>query len=234
MVNGIPRIRQVDGDALGLAGRPISEVKAKDVFFRKPYKVKAFQDAGHTTINRLKLDLDRDGLWDEKWDFEGDKVKRHVATRDDEHYDQEFRLQDGHWVFKNAPSSQTPPVPGRPNSPAIRSGAADTTRQTPPSPPAVGTLPLGPLDADLLALRTHPVSDYKAKDVFGNRPYKVKAFQDDGQSSINRLKVDLDRDGLWDEKWTFSGDLVTRQRSTGDNETYDENYILDSSGWRKQ
>ncbi len=71
--------------------------KSKDVFNSETYKVDAYHDAGKIGMNRLKVDLDRDGKWDEKWDFDGAEVKRHVAPADDESYTREYRLAEGAW-----------------------------------------------------------------------------------------------------------------------------------------
>ncbi len=91
-------LRPVDRDIL--AWRKTASIggdKAKDVFPGKPYKVDAYKDEGKTGISRVKVDLDRDGKWDEKWDFDGDKVKRKVAPADDENYQLELRLDGDHW-----------------------------------------------------------------------------------------------------------------------------------------
>ena len=68
--------------------------KLKDALPREAFKVNLYADNGSATWNRLKIDLDRDEKWDEKWDLENAQpVKRHVSTRDNEVYDQEFRWQ---------------------------------------------------------------------------------------------------------------------------------------------
>jgi hypothetical protein len=95
-------LRPVDRDIL--AWRKTATMtgdKAKDVFPGKPYKVDGYKDEGKTGVSRVKVDLDRDGKWDEKWDFDGDKVKRKVAPADDENYQQEFRLEGEAWRVKN-------------------------------------------------------------------------------------------------------------------------------------
>jgi hypothetical protein len=75
--------------------------KIKDALPRESFKVNIYADNGSSLWNRLKIDLDRDEKWDEKWDLEnGQPAKRHVATNDDEQYNQEFRWQGGQWVEK--------------------------------------------------------------------------------------------------------------------------------------
>lgn len=99
---GSNALRPVDRDILAWRKTAaITGEKAKDVFPGKPYKVDGYKDEGKTGVSRVKVDLDRDGKWDEKWDFEGDKVKRKVAPADDENYQQEFRLDGDHWRVKN-------------------------------------------------------------------------------------------------------------------------------------
>jgi hypothetical protein len=55
---------------------------------------------------------------------------------------------------------------------------------------------------------------------------------------VNRLKVDLDRDEKWDEKWTFASDGgtdgVKRQVAPNDDEAYTEEYRLDGERWRRK
>ena len=64
------------------------------------WKVNLYQDAGKKSVNRLKIDLDGDGKWDEKWTIEDDQVKRQVAPADDERYTEEWRLRGDVWVRK--------------------------------------------------------------------------------------------------------------------------------------
>ncbi len=80
--------------------RPATTDKIKDAFHRESFKVNFFRDSG-AQWTRLKIDLDRDEKWDEKWDLEnGQPHKRFIATRDDENYDQEYRWRNGRWEVK--------------------------------------------------------------------------------------------------------------------------------------
>jgi len=79
-------------------GRDLGSSKAKDVSKGQRYKINVYQDAGHSTANRAKVDLDRDDKWDEKWTFEpAGGVTRKVAPGDDENYTVEQRWVDGAW-----------------------------------------------------------------------------------------------------------------------------------------
>jgi hypothetical protein len=83
------------------AHRQAAGDKIKDALPREAFKVNLYADNASPTWNRLKIDLDRDEKWDEKWDLEnGQPVKRHVSTRDNEVYDLEFRWQAGGWTEK--------------------------------------------------------------------------------------------------------------------------------------
>lgn len=95
---GVPdSMREVDKAAFSLQGATVEKSKAKDVFKGRPYKVNVYADPPSTTLTRLKIDLDRDNKWDEKWTFKGLQVKRQVAPADDEKYTQEFVLDQQQW-----------------------------------------------------------------------------------------------------------------------------------------
>ncbi len=56
---------------------------------------------GFTVWNRLKVDWDNNGKYDEKWSFRQDgSVARFVAPNDDEGYTLEYRLGDSMWRLK--------------------------------------------------------------------------------------------------------------------------------------
>lgn len=74
----------------------------------------------------------------------------------------------------------------------------------------------------------------KLKDVSKGQSWKVNLYQDAGKTSMNRAKVDLDRDDKWDEKYTIDGDAVTRQVAPGDDENYTETYLWTGSAWARQ
>ena len=90
--------REVDAIVLGYQGRDIGSDKLKDVTSGKSYKVNVYQDAGKTTANRAKIDLDRDDKWDEKITFEPDKITRQVAPGDDESYTLTFHWDGAGWA----------------------------------------------------------------------------------------------------------------------------------------
>ncbi len=78
--------------------------KVKDALKGASYKVNLYDEGGKV---RLKVDLDRDEKWDEKWSLESkspeDGLKRQISTKDDESYDLEYRLEAGRWSKKEVP-----------------------------------------------------------------------------------------------------------------------------------
>ena len=71
----------------------------------------------------------------------------------------------------------------------------------------------------------------KLKDVSRNKRFKVNVYQDAGEPTANRAKVDLDRDDKWDEKFTFADGTITRQVAPNDDEVYTERTRWDGKDW---
>ena len=85
-----------------LAATPATTDKVKDAFPRERFKVNFYHDDAGPYWTRIKIDTDRDGKDDEKWELQnGQPIKRRVATRDDEQYDREYRWRNSQWVEKN-------------------------------------------------------------------------------------------------------------------------------------
>lgn len=98
---GADHLRAMDREILARLGGPIAGDRVKEAFPGRPYKVSLYKDDGHAKINRVKVDLDRDGKWDEKWTIEDDgTIKRQIAPADDEAYTVEMRLRGDHWEPK--------------------------------------------------------------------------------------------------------------------------------------
>ena len=91
-------LRPVDQKIIGQLASPASGDKIKDAFSKESYKVNFYREASEQTWSRLKVDLNRNEKWDEKWDVaNGQPVKRQVASKDDENYDQTFVWKNGKW-----------------------------------------------------------------------------------------------------------------------------------------
>ena len=134
---------------------------------------------------------------------------------------------------------ELPPPVERP----VRRAAVERPPSTAPVEPAGAAADaspdaLRPMDREILARAGKGISGDKAKDAIRGRAWKVNLYQDAGHSRVNRLKVDLDRDEKWDEKWTFTSDGgtdgVKRQVAPNDDESYTEEYRLDGERWRRK
>ncbi|HUH04227.1 MAG TPA: hypothetical protein VML75_19650 [Kofleriaceae bacterium] len=90
-------LRDVDQALLKWQGKSLGGDKKKDAIKGRSYKVNLYQDAGHSVMNRAKIDLDRDDKWDEKWTFDGDNIARQVAPNDDEKYTLSFDWTGTDW-----------------------------------------------------------------------------------------------------------------------------------------
>ncbi|MFT4978029.1 MAG: hypothetical protein ACI8S6_003937 [Myxococcota bacterium] len=195
---------------LSWQGRALGSEKRKDIESGKPFKINLYQDSGHTTVNRAKVDLDRDDRWDEKWTFDGTTITRQVSPSDDENYSEELTWSGSAWT-----------APGAEPAPAPTTAAATEA-------PSIGR----PVDQYLVAQRGRDLGTSKIKDATKGQSYKVNLYQDAGNGVINRAKIDLDRDDRWDEKWTFDGVTITRKVSPGDNEDYSVSQVWGPEGWQ--
>lgn len=58
-------------------------------------------DKGFDYWNRVKVDVNLNKRYEERWDFKKDgSIKRRVSPNDDENYTEEYRLQGERWVKK--------------------------------------------------------------------------------------------------------------------------------------
>jgi hypothetical protein len=56
---------------------------------------------GYSYWNRIKIDYDNDGNWDEKWTYQKNgKIKREVSSDDDEKYNYTYYLKADEWERK--------------------------------------------------------------------------------------------------------------------------------------
>jgi hypothetical protein len=91
-----------------------------------------------------------------------------------------------------------------------------------------------PYDAEVLAWRTKSVAGGKGKDVSKGRPFKINVYQDAGSKTVDRVKVDANRNNKFDDKITFKGDQITLEHAPADDEKYTEKYLWNGAGWTKQ
>ena len=219
---GATALRPMDVEILAAAAANISGDKVKDAIRGRPWKVNLFKDAGATTVNRLKIDLNRNDKWDEKWSWDPEGLQRQVAPADDEKY----TVQTWYDTNLNAWTSAKP-----------KAGAAPTLAETAPGIPAMpagstpaGELALRPMDEEILAAAAANISGDKVKDAMKGRAWKVNLFRDAGSATVNRVKIDLDRDDKWDEKWSWKAGRITREVASNDDEVYEKRFFLDKGG----
>lgn len=155
-----------------------------------------------------------------------------------------FLVSGGYFLGRRAPAKPLPPVETATASPSTAPSPAPPPAPRAASPTASDSqprsahgdrIPMRDVDRELLRLyeqsqNRKPAAHAKApkvKDVFPDRPYKVNLYEEDGV--LARAKIDLNRNGKWDEKWTFApgsgaGEpVVKRQVSPSDD---DANYTL--------
>ena len=99
--------------------------------------------------------------------------------------------------------------------------------------PAADLLPR-PYDAEVLAWKTKSISGGKSKDVTKGRPFKIDVYEDAPAKTVNRVKVDANRNGKWDDKITFKPNETVLERAPADDEKYTETYIWNGAGWTKK
>jgi len=124
------------------------------------------------------------------------------------------------------------PAAATPSSSAPATPAAATPAT--PAPTTAAATPAGdarPFEALLFERAGTDLGTTKLKDVTKGKTYKVSLYQDDGHTTMNRAKVDVDRDDKWDEKWTVDGTNISRKVAPNDDEDYTETWIWDGSAW---
>ncbi len=101
------------------------------------------------------------------------------------------------------------------------------------APVATSDLAARPYDADVLAWRTKTAPKGEIKDAAPHASYELDLYQDGGEPTIDRAKLDANRNGKWDDKYTFDGNSITLEHAPADDEKYTERYHWNGSGWTK-
>ena len=144
------------------------------------WKVNLFDDDGDGTWDRAKVDRDRNGTWDEKW--------THKKGR--------WEKSKGQWVWaRNAwikPGSARKVT--RKMAPVARGKGAWAPDAAAPGPRSY---------VRAMHLANSRAVGKRNQDAMGNTSnWKLNLYDDDGDGIFDRAKVDYERDGNWDEKWT--------------------------------
>jgi hypothetical protein len=108
------------------------------------------------------------------------------------------------------------------------------TLEPPPPPPAAEpeVFPaLRPVDDAAMAVIEAPMSEAIRPDVTPSAPYRIQLERGENGVSAGKLRIDLDRDGAFDEQWTL-GSPIVRDVSPADDGNYTEHTVWTPSGWQ--
>ncbi len=211
--------RAWDAEVIAWSKKSISGDKQKDVSRGKPYKINVYKEAGHSMVNRAKVDINRNDKWDEKYTFEDGTITLEVAPADDESYTKTYHWTGSAWLPEGA---------------APTTATAETPTPTTPDPNAAKVdLPARAYDLEVIAWKDKTIASDKEKDVSKGKVYKINVYKDPGSTNVNRAKVDANRNDKFDDKLTFEPGKITLQRAPNDDEQYTETYHWTGSGWTK-
>ena len=137
-------------------------------------------------------------LYEETGDRRWDRAK--IDFDRDGMWDEKWSFRGGRWEADGRPVTEliSGEAPARPKTEAAK-GASRSS----------GALPPDKLARLLLSERA---TAKKRKDVSAGQGAKVNLYDDDQDGHWDRAKVDANRDGTWDEKWTVKGGVVERKQ----------------------
>jgi hypothetical protein len=137
---------------------------------------------------------------------------------------------------RSAPSPRPkPPTPTPTPTPTPSNDPSDST-STPgtATPSGNSDLAARSYDAEVIAWSKRSIGGDKMKDATKGKSWKLNLYKDAGFSTVNRAKVDIDRDDKFDEKYTFETTKITLQCAPNDDESYTETYHWNGIGWTKE
>ncbi len=103
------QLSDIDNKVLEMQLSDITDVKDKSGKNYKKFKkfptfiidMRCDFTKGFTTWNRIKVDLDKDKKYDEKWTFRNNgEVIKEISSSDDENYDYEYQMKDKKWELR--------------------------------------------------------------------------------------------------------------------------------------
>lgn len=158
--------------------------KNKDAFRGKGWKINLYEETGDNHYDRAKVDKDRDGTWDEKWNWKKGRWEKDGGAT---------IWSKGAWVSAKE---------------ADKAAAEQPADKQPTEAAATGDTDMADMAKKILNDRA---TGAKAKDVSRGRGPKFNFYDDNGDGKWDRAKVDKDRDDNWDEKWTVKDGTLERK-----------------------
>ncbi len=156
--------------------------KIKDAFKGNPTKVNLYEETQDAVYDRLKIDANRDDVWDQEWSRDASRRWKRGDGK---------LLVAGQWVDE-APVAPEPTPTGEAPEPAADPYAAQLAKVA------------------KVMLEERASSD-KIKDYFrGNGP-KINIYDDNKDGRWDRAKVDYDRDEVDDDKLTVKAGFLERK-----------------------
>ncbi|MFK7999846.1 MAG: hypothetical protein AB8H86_09625 [Polyangiales bacterium] len=224
---------EVEGYLLGRAGEDIGAERLEDVEARRVWRVDLVQLDGLDALSEALVDFDRDDRYDERWEFFTDgRIRRHHSSEDDGRYDVVEMREGDEWVPAEAPAGVGLPEDVEQ---AIGSAIAATGENAPSEEEAETAIAEGvrsQAEIWLLTQQGRSLDVPLERDARGGVPWYVDLYQEEGSSMITGARLDLDRDGRADQRWTYEGEeRVQREVSTRDDEVYDEVWEWTDAGW---
>jgi hypothetical protein len=207
-------LRAFDLEVLSFVSRTGAEgpMGQEDVLPRSPAKVSFMKENSPAgpRVARINIDLDRDRTIDETWYF-GDEglVQREVKFRGN--YRDRYVLEGEHWKLVKGIGATALVQPGEKKVTAVQ---------------------LRPLDKEVLALVKQGIKSPRQLDVTPGREYKVSLHRG-RDSTVTRVDIDMDRDGMLDESWSIRGPVRRRVAPAGDGK-FSEEYVLRDDQWVRQ
>jgi hypothetical protein len=204
-------LRPLDKQILARLPKGLAKGTVADAFPKAAWKVELAADGSdRKKIGRIEVDSDRDGRGDERWRLGADgEVRREVRTDDRVYREDVYLLKGEEWQLVSGTGQSATPSP----------------------PPEI--VPLRPVDTEVFALAKKG-SPVDIPDASPGKPYKIGLFHERGGKSLSRAKIDLDRDGKWDEIWWVDLPLAKREVSPNDDERYTDVYRLRNGKWLKR
>jgi hypothetical protein len=132
------------------------------------------------------------------------------------------------------PPSATPPQVATPTGPDVAPPPSDPGPDSAAAPATASDLAARSYDAEVIAWSKRSISGDKMKDATKGKSWKLNLYKDAGYSTVNRAKVDTNRNDKFDEKYTFETTKITLQRAPNDDENYTETFHWNGSGWTKE